>query len=82
MKTPNLKWTEDADCPENVIYTVNPRGYRIPFYPSIDRITQVLTDALIGNRAAWDDLRHFARYYHPEYLATVDAIKEKYGYAD
>ncbi len=80
----NLKWVEDADCPENVIYTVNAHGYRIPFYIDsvVDRMAPFLTDALIGDKDAYDSLSNLAHHHHPEYLPAVRAIKEKYGYAD
>lgn len=47
-----------------------------------ERMEPYLTQALIGNKEAYTVLRFFALHHYPEYLDTVKAIKEKYGYAD
>jgi hypothetical protein len=60
------------------------RGYRIPFFTAsvAERMEPFLTGALIGDKDAYDSLSNFAHHHYPEYLPTVRAIKEKYGYAD
>lgn len=47
-----------------------------------ERMAPYLTQALIGNREAYTVLRFYALHHYPEYLSTVRAIKEKYGYED